>query len=132
MQMWFTGEYREVVENERLVYTESMSDEHGNPSPPPGMPDMHPVTTEVRVELEAVGGRTKMVLTHVGIPAGSPGAAGWRWRSTSWMPTRNRAEPVVTGERALDATVTDRGQRLDDHGRLSEALRRRRPRRRHR
>jgi uncharacterized protein YndB with AHSA1/START domain len=26
MQMWFTGEYREVVENERLVYTESMSD----------------------------------------------------------------------------------------------------------
>ena len=30
MQMWFTGEYREVVENERLVYTESMSDEHGN------------------------------------------------------------------------------------------------------
>jgi uncharacterized protein YndB with AHSA1/START domain len=29
MQMWFTGEYREVVENERLVYTESMSDENG-------------------------------------------------------------------------------------------------------
>ncbi len=27
MQMWFTGEYREVVENQRLVYTESMSDE---------------------------------------------------------------------------------------------------------
>ncbi|HMF81773.1 MAG TPA: SRPBCC domain-containing protein [Acidimicrobiia bacterium] len=25
MQMWFTGEYREVVENERLVYTESVS-----------------------------------------------------------------------------------------------------------
>ena len=23
------------------------------------------------------GGRTKMVLTHVGVPAGSPGAAGW-------------------------------------------------------
>ena len=29
-QMWFTGEYREVVENERLVYTESMSDEKSN------------------------------------------------------------------------------------------------------
>jgi uncharacterized protein YndB with AHSA1/START domain len=25
MRMWFTGEYREVVENERLVYTESMA-----------------------------------------------------------------------------------------------------------
>ena len=37
----------------------------------------HPVTTEVRVELEDVGGRTKMVMTHVGVPGDSPGAAGW-------------------------------------------------------
>ncbi len=29
-QMWFTGRYREIVENKRLVYTESMSDENGN------------------------------------------------------------------------------------------------------
>lgn len=77
MQMWFAGEYREVIENQRLVYTDTMSDEHGNASPPPGMPDMHPATTEVRVELEEVEGRTKMVVTHVGIPAGSPGAGGW-------------------------------------------------------
>jgi Activator of Hsp90 ATPase homolog 1-like protein len=41
------------------------------------MPDGHPPTTEVRVELENLGGRTKMVLTHAGIPADSPGAAGW-------------------------------------------------------
>src|SRR5262245_63999794 len=33
VQMWFAGEYREVVENQRLVYTESMSDEHGNVAP---------------------------------------------------------------------------------------------------
>jgi uncharacterized protein YndB with AHSA1/START domain len=79
MQMWFTGEYREVVENERLVYTESMSDEHGNVLSPSdmGMPEGHPTTTEVRVELENVGGRTKMVMTHLGVPADSPGAAGW-------------------------------------------------------
>jgi uncharacterized protein YndB with AHSA1/START domain len=79
MQMWFTGEYREVVENERLVYTESMSDENGNVSSPAdmGMPEGHPMTTEVSVELEDVGGRTKMVMTHTGIPADSPGAAGW-------------------------------------------------------
>ncbi len=79
MQMWFTGEYREVVEHERLVYTESMSDEHGNVLAPSdmGMPEGHPATTEVRVELEDVGGRTKMVLTHAGIPADSPGATGW-------------------------------------------------------
>ena len=77
MQMWFTGEYREVVENRRLVYTESMSDEHGNVAARPEMTGGHSVATEVRVELEDIGGRTKMVMTHGGIPADSPGAAGW-------------------------------------------------------
>jgi uncharacterized protein YndB with AHSA1/START domain len=79
MRVWFTGEYREVVENERLVYTESMCDETGNVLSPSGMglPAGHPTTTEVRVELENVDGRTKMVMTHVGIPGDSPGAAGW-------------------------------------------------------
>lgn len=79
MQMWFTGEYREIVENQRLVYTESMSDENGNVQSPSdmGMPEGHPETTEIIVELDDVGGRTKMVMTHAGVPADSPGAAGW-------------------------------------------------------
>jgi len=79
MQMWFTGEYREVVVNERLVYTESMSDADGNVMSPSdmGMPEGHPETTEVILQLEDLGGRTKMVMTHVGIPAGSPGESGW-------------------------------------------------------
>ena len=75
MQMWFTGEYREVVPNEHLVYTESMSDENGNVAP--GLAEGHPETTEVRVEHQEVGGRTRMVMTHSGVPADSPGAAGW-------------------------------------------------------
>jgi uncharacterized protein YndB with AHSA1/START domain len=80
MQVWFTGEYREVVEHERLVYSESMSDEDGNVVSPSdmGMPEGHPATTEVRVQLEDLGGRTKMVMTHAGVPGESPGAAGWR------------------------------------------------------
>ena len=79
MRMWFTGEYREIVEPERLVYTESVADEQGNILPPSamGMPDGHPVITEVTVVLAAVDGRTRMVMTHRGVPAGSPGAAGW-------------------------------------------------------
>ena len=78
MQMWFAGEYVEVVENERLVYTEFVSDEEGRPAAPssPGAPEGHAVT-EVRVELRVVDGRTRMVMTHVGVPAGSPGATGW-------------------------------------------------------
>jgi uncharacterized protein YndB with AHSA1/START domain len=80
MRTWFTGEYREVVENKRLLYTESMSDENGNLLSPSelGMPPGHPAITEVLVELEDLGGRTRMVLTHVGVPEDSPGAAGWR------------------------------------------------------
>lgn len=79
-RMWFTGEYREVAQNRRLVYTEAMSDKEGNrlASSETGMPAGHPTVTEVRVELEDLGGRTRMVLTHVGIPEDSPGAEGWR------------------------------------------------------
>lgn len=79
VQMWFTGEYREVVPPKRLVFTESMSDKDGNVVDPVavGMPPGHPETTEVIVELEDLGGRTKMVMTHAGIPSDSPGAAGW-------------------------------------------------------
>ena len=79
MQMWFTGEYREVVKNHRLSYTESMSDENGTVLPPQdaGLPGGHPATTQVTVEFEDLGGRTKIVLTHTGIAVGSAGAAGW-------------------------------------------------------
>jgi uncharacterized protein YndB with AHSA1/START domain len=79
MQVWFTGEYLEVVENKRLVFTESMADEDGNVVSPAsmGMPAHHPTTTEVRVELQDMAGQTRMIMTHLGIPSDSPGAAGW-------------------------------------------------------
>jgi uncharacterized protein YndB with AHSA1/START domain len=79
MQMWFSGEYRDVVENKRLVYTESVSDHNGlvlSPSDT-GTTQSHPTTTEVRVELSEMGDSTYMLMTHTGIPADSPGAAGW-------------------------------------------------------
>lgn len=75
MKMWFTGEYIEVTPTERLVYTESMSDEKGNIMPPQS--NDHPGTTEVTVQLEALDGATKMTMTHAGVPADSPGASGW-------------------------------------------------------
>lgn len=80
MRMWFVGEYREVSPTTRLVYTENMSNENGDVLTPAdmGMPGDHPATTEVTVELEDRGDQTHMVMTHVGIPADSPGAMGWR------------------------------------------------------
>ena len=78
MRMWFTGEHRIVEAPTRLVYTEAMCDEDGNPIDPQqmGMSGEHAVT-EVTVELRSVGGRTSMILTHAGIPSDSPGAMGW-------------------------------------------------------
>jgi uncharacterized protein YndB with AHSA1/START domain len=78
-RMWLAGQYREVTVNKRLVYTEFMSDQDGNMLPPAelGLPAGHPAMTEVTVELTDLGARTRVVLTHSGVPAGSPGAAGW-------------------------------------------------------
>lgn len=77
MLMCFSGEYREVVVNERLAYTESLADGPGNPMPSPGGSDGHPATTLVTVTFTESAGRTSIVLTHEGIPADSPGATGW-------------------------------------------------------
>ena len=79
MKMWTTGEYTEVIPNERLVYTDSPADENGNVVSPSamGMPDGHPATTEVTVLLKDLGGRTKKVMTHAGMPPDSGAGSGW-------------------------------------------------------
>lgn len=63
----------------KLIYTDMMSDENGTPTPPEamGMPADMDMTTQVVVELEDLGGSTKMLMTHVGVPANSPGGQGW-------------------------------------------------------
>ena len=79
MQMWFVGEYVEVESPTRLVYTEAHADADGNVVAPAamGMPEGHPESTTVIVELERVDDTTKMTMTHEGVPAESPGAMGW-------------------------------------------------------
>jgi uncharacterized protein YndB with AHSA1/START domain len=79
MKMWTTGEYKEIVPNQRLVYTDSMADENGNVVSPAamGMPEGYPETTQVTVRLEDLGERTKMVMTHAGVTAGTGAEAGW-------------------------------------------------------
>lgn len=79
MSMWFTGEYREISAPTRLVYTESMCDADGNVISPAsmGMPEGTPEVTEVIVELSEVDGGTRMIMTHLGVPAGTPGEGGW-------------------------------------------------------
>lgn len=99
MQMWFTGEYREVIVNERLVYTESMADANGNviASPDAQAPGGHPTTTEITIELQELSGRTRMVMIHAGIPANSPGAAGWNMafdKLAAYLATSSQNQPI--------------------------------------
>jgi uncharacterized protein YndB with AHSA1/START domain len=79
MKMWTTGEFKEIVPNQLLVYTDSMADENGNVISPAamGMPEGYPETTQVMVQLEDLEGRTKMVMTHTGVPAATGAEAGW-------------------------------------------------------
>lgn len=61
---WCRGAYKEVSEPERLVYTLTISDEHGNRVNPAdvGMDPDWPGETEVTVTFMDLGGATKLVL----------------------------------------------------------------------
>lgn len=69
---WGRGVYREIVKPERIVYTDSFSDEKGNvvPATQYGLGEDFPLETEVTVTFEEHEGKTKMTLHHVGIPSG--------------------------------------------------------------
>lgn len=69
MEMWFAGEYIEIDEPNKLVYTEAMSDADGATNSP---------STTVTVEFTATDEGTHVVMTHEGVPADSPGAMGWQ------------------------------------------------------
>lgn len=79
ISMWFTGVFKELAAPNRLHYTESMCDPDGNLLSPAemGMPPGTPDITEVIVDLTERNGSTIMVMTHVGVPAGSAGEGGW-------------------------------------------------------
>ncbi len=79
MKMWFTGEFTDVTPPQRLAYTDAMCDEDGTVKTPEsmGMPPGSPTSTEVVVELTSEGEGTRMKMTHVGVPADSPGGMGW-------------------------------------------------------
>ena len=81
-EFWSTGVYREIVPLERIVYTDSFADREGNvvPATHYGMSADFPLELLVTVTFEEQGGKTKMTLRHVGIPAGEMSdltAAGW-------------------------------------------------------
>lgn len=71
-EYWSTGVFREIVPFERLVLTDSFADEKGTvvPASHYGMTGDWPLELLVTVTFEDIGGKTKMVLRHEGIPSG--------------------------------------------------------------
>jgi uncharacterized protein YndB with AHSA1/START domain len=79
---WSTGVYRAIEAPARLVFTDAFADAEGNvvPASHYGMPGEWPLEMEVTVTLEDLGGRTRMTLRHVGLPAGDHSemaGSGW-------------------------------------------------------
>ena len=71
-EYWSTGTYKEIIEPNRFVCTDSFADEHGNVVPASyyGMSSDMPMEMEVEVTLEDIGGKTRMTLEHRGLPNG--------------------------------------------------------------
>ena len=111
MKMWFVGEFLEVTPTTRLVYTDAMSDEDGNVMTPEqmGMPEGHPATTEVVVELEDMGSSTKMTMTHVGALRTHRVRPDGAWPSTSLKPTPHHraSQRVCFGRTPNEPALTD-------------------------
>ncbi len=66
---WSTGVYREIVEPERIVVTDSFADEKGNMvrASHYGMSPDWPEELLVTVTLEGADGKTKLTLRHSGL-----------------------------------------------------------------
>ena len=81
-KFWTTGEFREIVPLERIVYSDSFADEKGNAVPASyyGMAGEWEMVGVVTVTFKEVNGKTTMTLTHVGLPSAEMEemtSAGW-------------------------------------------------------
>jgi uncharacterized protein YndB with AHSA1/START domain len=70
-EIWSTGTYKEIIEPNRIVMTDSFADEHGNivPASYYGMDANMPLELEVEVSFEKIGGKTRITLEHCGLPS---------------------------------------------------------------
>jgi uncharacterized protein YndB with AHSA1/START domain len=90
---WGKGVYREIVEPERIVYTDSFSDEDGNLVQPAkyGMSPDWPPETLVTVTLAEHDGETQLTVQH-GVPESVADSAGAR---QGWTESLDRLADYV-------------------------------------
>ena len=70
---WSQGVYREIVEPQRIVCTDTFADKEGNPVSPEhyGMSPEWPVEALITVTFAEQAGRTRLTLEHSPLPLGS-------------------------------------------------------------
>jgi len=70
-KIWSVGIYTEITPKDKIVFTDCFADEKGNvvSSEEYGMTGI-PLEMKVTVLLEEENSKTKMTITHVGLPAG--------------------------------------------------------------
>ncbi len=71
-KFWNTGTFKEIVPMKKIVYTDSFCDSNGKkvPASTYGLEGDFPEVLTVTVLFEEQNGKTKMTLTHVGLPKG--------------------------------------------------------------
>jgi uncharacterized protein YndB with AHSA1/START domain len=91
---WTTGTYKEIVPLEKIVATDSFADAEGNivSATHYGMPADLPLEFQMIITFEDLGDKTKMVLTHIGMP--EDGIADDM--ETGWNQSFDKMEAVFT------------------------------------
>lgn len=71
-EFWVTGTYKEIIPNQKIVFTDSFADADGNKinAQSLGFPDTWPDEMLVTILFEGTDGKTRMTLKHVGVPEG--------------------------------------------------------------
>jgi uncharacterized protein YndB with AHSA1/START domain len=66
---WSTGTYKEIIPMEKIVVTDSFSDEKGNivPASNYGLPESFPLESTVEITFEELDGKTKMSVHYLSI-----------------------------------------------------------------
>jgi uncharacterized protein YndB with AHSA1/START domain len=90
---WTTGELKEIIPLEKLVYTDNFSDAEGNvvPASAYGMSGGDWGEGIVTIKLEDMDGKTKMTLTHEGLPEGDM----QEQTSAGWMQSLDKMESIL-------------------------------------
>jgi uncharacterized protein YndB with AHSA1/START domain len=83
-EYWGTGTFKEIVNQQKIVYTDSFSDSQGNviSASDLQMPGEWPMELMVTIQLEDLGGKTSFSLFHEGLPAEAADDCAKSWEES--------------------------------------------------